>query len=132
MEDGKKKTIMIVVAVICLSLAVVILVGMLGDSGDIKSFKGQLVWVKCYKPECGTTYQIDKKEYFEYIREHQKGIVAPPMVCEKCKEESAYRVMKCEKCGHIFESSGSKQDFLDRCPECGYSKTEEERKRKQI
>jgi uncharacterized membrane protein YvbJ len=55
------------------------------------------------------------------------SLQTPALVCQKCGKESAFRSVKCEKCGNIF-LWGNPNDFNDRCPKFGYS--EEEAKRK--
>ena len=97
--------------------------------GGIESLRrGELIWVKCNNPDCDEAYQIDKKDYFlqieERIRIHTMPLQTPPLVCEKCGKESVFRAEKCEKCGKIFFSGAVPNDFSDRCPDCGYSKTE--------
>jgi len=97
-------------------------------------FKGQLVWVKCSNPDCEEAYQMDKKVYFdsveELVRQNPMSMQTPPLVCQKCGKENIYRAEKCEKCGLIFfRGAAGRGDFADRCPECGYSRSEEIRKR---
>jgi len=135
MEEGKKKTIMIVVIAVCLITAVVI-----GykhtfaptDTG-IEAFRGQQTWVKCNNPDCGAEYEMDKAHYFERLEElalANPGMTQiPPLVCEKCGEESVYRAVKCAKCGKIFfYGSAGSSDFADRC-DCGYSQIKENRRK---
>ena len=98
--------------------------------GGIENLKhGELMWVMCNNPDCGEVYQIDKKDYFlqieERMRVHPMSLQTLPLVCEKCGQESVFRA---EKCGKIFFSGAVSNDFSDRCPECGYSKTEAIRK----
>ena len=52
------------------------------------------------------------------------ALQASTLVCEKCGKESAFKAEKCEKCGKIFFAGAVPNDLADRCPECGYSKTE--------
>ena len=54
----------------------------------------------------------------------------PPIACAECGEKTLYEAIKCPKCGTVFfkEPSGS-GDFDDRCPQCRYSQTEENRKK---
>jgi len=131
MEESKKKPVMVGIVVGCLVLAgVITLITRSGGSGSTSQFKGQPMWVKCNNPDCGAEYEMDTKEYFDYVREHTRGPSIPPLPCKQCGEESVFRAVKCEKCGHIFIYGASGAgDFGDRCPECGYSKTEEMRKR---
>ena len=112
-------------------MTVIITLATRSKEGDVpERFAKEQVWVKCRKPDCGAEYQINKKYYFEYVTEHRTGLSVPPLPCEKCEEMSIYRVVKCEKCGLIFEmGAAGPGDLADRCPECSYSKIEEGRKR---
>ena len=133
MEESKKKPIMIGVIVGCLVLAGVITVmTRSGGSGSTVQFEGQPMWVKCNNPDCGVEYEMDMKEYFDYIQEHMRGPVTPLLPCKQCGEESVYRAVKCPKCEHVFlyGAASDAGDFFDRCPECGYSETEETRKQR--
>jgi len=130
MEEGKKKSVMIAVIIACIAAAgVITYVSSSGSGGGIETIKrGELMWVKCGNSDCGEEYQIDKRDYFEYIKEHQVGLVRPPMVCEKCTEDSVFRAEKCNKCGVVFFYEAVAGDLPDRCTECGYSQIEEDRK----
>jgi len=96
----------------------------------------ELYWVKCNNPACKSTYQIDKKDYYEQIEEKMRAnpmaMVTPPLTCKECGEQSALRAVKCEKCGQVFFYGADPTDFADRCPECGHSKTESERKARAV
>jgi len=133
MEDSKKKPIMIGVVVVCLILAAVITFATRsGNSGGIDTLKrGTMFWVKCSNPDCEYTWQMDRKDYFQYLRDHQDpmSMAAPAIVCPECGEESAYRAEKCGQCGLVFERGSVPHDFADRCPECGFSNVEDMRKK---
>ena len=131
MEESKKKPVMVGIVVGCLVLAgVVTLMTRSGGSGSTAQFKGQPMWVKCNNPDCEAGYEMDMKEYFDYVQEHSRGPEISPLPCEQCGKESVFKAVKCEKCEHIFfRSAAGAGDFSDRCPECSYSKTEEMRKR---
>ena len=92
----------------------------------------EMIWVKCNNPACKAEYQTSKKGYFKYVEEHANPMAPtpPPLVCEKCGEQSVYRAEKCMNpdCGIVFLRGAVPNDFPDRCPECGYSTTEETRK----
>jgi hypothetical protein len=92
--------------------------------------RGVKYWVKCVDAKCGHMWQMDRKDYFQYLREHQDpmSLAAPAIVCPKCSKESGYRAEKCENCGLVFVRGGIPHDFADRCPQCGRSKTEDDRK----
>jgi ribosomal protein L40E len=132
MEEGKKKMIMIVVIVACIAAAVIITVAThSGSSGGIESIKRgtAMYWVKCRNPKCENTWQMDKRDYFDYLEKHRVAMTAPPIVCPKCGEESGYRAEKCGKCEFVFERGSVPNDVQDRCPKCGYSASEELRKK---
>jgi ribosomal protein L40E len=131
MEEGKKKMIMVAIIVVCIAVAVIITVASRsGGPGGIESIKpGEMIWLKCRNPKCENTWQMDKKNYHEYVQKHRNGMTVPGIACPKCNEESGYRAEKCEKCGFIFERGSNTNDFPDRCPKCSYSYTEESRKK---
>jgi hypothetical protein len=146
MTSDKRKLVMLGVVVVCFSLAVGITVYRRHKEGSgptgIESIKrGEMIWVKCDNEECEAEYQMDKREYFEYLQDHPptpeqfaammsdpnvRG--ATPLVCNKCKQESVFRGEKCDKCGIVFIRGTVRHDFADRCPECDYSKTETQRR----
>ena len=128
-----KKPIMIGIVIVCLALAVMIT--MKRRSGKNKySLEnmeyGQMTWVKCDDAKCNAAYQMDKKDYFVYLRENQDpmSMMAPAIACPSCGEEGGYRSEKFEKCGLVFERVSVINDFADRCPDCSFSKTEQKRK----
>jgi len=136
MEDSKKKPVMIIVIVVCLGAAGAIFWGTGGGGGDtIDSISSdEMIWVKCNNPACKAEYQTGKRGYFKYVEEHANPMAptAPPMVCEKCGEQSVFRAEKCMNpdCGIVFLRGTVPNDFPDRCPECGRSETEEIRKKR--
>lgn len=129
MEDSKKKPILIGIIVGCIVLAGVILyTTMLKPTGGIPSkFAKEQVWVKCNDKDCGSEYEMNKKAFFEFIEKNAVGMTAPPLKCEKCSKDTVYRAVKCEKCGKVF-FYGNPGDYADRCPDCSYSKIENDRK----
>jgi len=134
MEEGKKKIIMFVIIMACLVAAGIITYASRSRStGGIESIKrgAETVWVKCRNPDCEHTWQMDKRDYFEYLRKHREpmAMTAPPVVCPECGEESGYRAEKCENCELIFERGSVPRDFADRCPKCSHSAIEEARKK---
>lgn len=133
MEEGKKKMIMIVIIVACFAAAgIITYVTRSGSIGGIETIRrgAAMVWLKCRNPDCEHEWQMDRRDYLEYLREQQPPtpITAPAIICPKCSEESGYRAEKCENCGLIFERGSVPRDFPDRCPKCGHSKTERIRK----
>jgi predicted RNA-binding Zn-ribbon protein involved in translation (DUF1610 family) len=134
MEDSKKKPIMIGVIIACFLLAGVIAYkySFSPEESGKDVFTGQLIWLKCSNTDCGGAYQMNKKGYFDSVEElirQKMSMETPPLVCEKCGKESVYRAEKCPKCEAIFfRAAAGRGDFADRCPECGYSGSEEIRK----
>jgi predicted Zn-ribbon and HTH transcriptional regulator len=130
-----KNTIYVIVIAVCLVLAVVIfLVTRGGGSAGLDTMqRGELTWVMCNNPACKATYEIDLKDYYTELQEKARinPVMAgtPALVCKECNEESIFRAVKCEKCGHMF-FHGNPADFDDRCPECKFSKIEDERRKR--
>ena len=112
---------------------------------EAKYMQGK-TWVKCRA--CGVSWKMDLEEYHKFIQENADAFgttpattmkririertaprsnLPPPIPCPKCGEPSGYRVVKCEKCGEIFERGTVPADFADRCPKCGHSHIEQER-----
>lgn len=133
MEEGKKKMIMIGIIVACIVAAIIITVATHsgGTEGGIDTLRhGEaMFWMKCRNPKCESTWQMDMKDYFDYIEKHRVGMTVPGVVCTKCGEDKGYRAEKCEKCGFIFERGAVANDLPDRCPKCNYSASEELRKK---
>jgi ribosomal protein L40E len=104
-----------------------------GERSSLEDLAPKTVWVKCNNPNCGAEYQIDGKDYFEHIRPYEGGsIMPPPLICEKCGEQSVFRAMQCKKCGKIFFMEAVSEDYPDKCPECGYSRIEELRSKRKL
>jgi len=140
MEESRKKPILLGVIVVCLVVAGVITYTTWtpgGPSGiDAGIDASEMTWVKCRNPACEAEYQISLREYFKYIdAERAKDpstLATPPLICEKCGQDSVYRAIKCESCGLVFETGlGSKEDFADRCPKCGHSRFERLKKERE-
>ncbi|MBL7185171.1 MAG: hypothetical protein ISS70_02510 [Phycisphaerae bacterium] len=131
MKEGKKKPVMIGFIVVCLGLASAIAYMSRPKRSGLDSVpRGQMIWVKCRNPDCGAEYQIDNKDYWEYIEKHRNPMLlsAPSLICRDCENKSVFRAVKCEKCGLIFFHGTVHGNFADTCPECGFSKMEEQRK----
>jgi len=89
------------------------------------------MWVKCRNLLCKAEYQITRQEaadYFDRVTDPNTRIT-PAMICRYCGEQSVYEAVKCANCGLVFEKRYGDADFPDRCPKCGYSTMEEERKK---
>lgn len=98
---------------------------------DLEPFKDMSTWVMCRNPACKASYEMNLKEYFEYMEKHAdpRSSRPPALACKKCGRKSVFRAVKCEKCGLAFERGSVPADFADRCPQCSYSKIEEDRKK---
>ena len=124
MEEGRKKTILIGTIIVCFISAIVItLATHSGDSSGLEGL-GTMMWVRCNNPKCYAEYEVDRKDYYQFVKENyiptQSGPL--PMVCTKCSEKSIYRAFKCPKCGLVFYPKQAGKGYEDTCPECGYSK----------
>jgi len=96
------------------------------------------VWVQCSAPGCGAVCQMDRREYFGQVDARRQADprleslpTAPPLTCPTCGKETAWRAVKCQTCGHVFPygvRTSKEFDYADRCPKCGTSKIEQDRK----
>jgi len=106
------------------------------ERSGLNTFEGEMIWAKCNNPACKALYQTSKKAYFKYVEEHANPMdpTVPPMVCEKCGEQSVFRAEKCMNpdCGIVFFRGIVPNDFPDRCPECKRSQTEENRRKARL
>lgn len=132
---NKKKRIQVAIIVVCLSATIMVIAyhltgGPIGDTWE----KGDVWLLLCRK--CRESWQMRRRDYFKYLAKHEDpNLLLPPgVVCPDCGEDGGYRAEKCGKCELIFIRGTAQNDFADRCPECGYSKTERLRKeaRKQV
>ncbi len=96
----------------------------------------ETVLMMCEDPNCGYVFEMNKRRYYRLME--AKPIIGelgegkpPALVCEQCGSETAYRAVRCEKCGKIFFRGTVPNDFADRCPDpnCGYSRIEEMRRK---
>lgn len=132
MEESRKKPIMVGVIVVCFVLAGVIWYkSSVGGGPDLKQFKDKTTWVQCGNEPCGHAWEMNLKEYFEFVEKNAdpRSILPPPLTCPKCKEPSGYRAEKCAKCEHVFVRGSVPDDFADKCPKCGHSQIKEDRKK---
>ena len=134
MDESRKKPIMLGVTLVCFVLAGVIYLRTRGSSGpNLERFRGEMTWILCRNPDCKHAWEMDLEQYHKFMLANAdpRVPVPPPITCPKCNEPSGYRAVKCAKCGLIFERGSVRADFADRCPneDCGYSQSEEDRKR---
>ena len=115
----KKVSYMLIIS--CLILATGIFLLSTKKSGGLDSLDAsEKLWMICVDKGCNATFEVNKVEYFKWIRENRVGLYIPPKVCEKCGKESAFRAIKCDKCDFVFAFTST-----DRCPKCNYSKIED-------
>lgn len=90
-----------------------------------------MYWIKCSNADCKHEWQLDRTDYFVYLKEHQDpaSMEPPAIVCPKCGKESGFRAEKCNKCGLVFKRGSVPHDFADRCPSCNFSELEDRRRR---
>ena len=147
MEDNRKKIVMFAVIILCIILTTIIYKCTSGggpESGPQSIKRGESIWVKCKNPDCEYEYQMDKKDYyllmektpptpedFKKMLTDPKATPSIPIFCEKCKQKTVFKAVKCEKCNLIFFSGTVPNDFTDRCPSCRHSKIEEKREQGQ-
>jgi len=132
MDEVTKKRISIGIAVTCIALAIVITVvtNWDGSGGGAKPGPIQML---CTNEECGYAFELSPEEFRSQIESlgpmGMPGMMSPQMpalTCPKCGQQSAYVAQKCEKCGTVFIPDYTVvEDYPDRCPNCGYSKSEE-------
>lgn len=130
MDQGKKSLLLVLLAIVLGGAAVLLFLGRVrGGSQGVESVDAsEKTWMMCTNPSCQAKYEIRKKEYFKFVEDNRTGMQVPGMECKKCGKVSAYRAVECEKCANVFLYGARGLDFADRCPECHYSKMEEDRK----
>jgi len=127
------KPFMLLTFAVILVLAIIIGYQHLSKPQPVTGIEGvdpeEVTWIKCKNPDCAFEYRTGKKEYFQHLQKasNPMDLSIAPVACEKCGQETAYRALKCENCDKVF-FYGESEDFVDRCTECGFSKTEESRK----
>lgn len=117
----------------CLILAGLIVYLNLPNATGIDAIDpGEKMLVKCANPDCVTSYEIEKRDYYDYVQKNANpaAMSVPPLICQKCSKESIYRAEKCSKCQTIFFYDEKDVDFPDTCPECGYSAMRAAREKK--
>ncbi|MBN1764161.1 MAG: hypothetical protein JW860_02805 [Sedimentisphaerales bacterium] len=59
------------------------------------------------------------------------GTVNAPLTCPQCGEDTFITARKCEKCGEIYLPYDENWQWDDKCPKCGFSKRENDKKEKE-
>lgn len=130
MDVSKKKAFMLSIIAASLILAGFVTYSTMNKSSrHLNKLKGQTVWLKCQNPECNHSFEMDMKEYYDYLQNNRSSNVAraTALPCPKCSKRSSYEAVKCEHCGNVFLVNRTKRDHFDRCPKCGFSKEEKQR-----
>ena len=102
-----------------------------GPTGIESVDAGETVLTRCANPDCQFQSEMGKRVYFQAVLELQRQkpqFSHPPLVCPECDENSIFRVVLCPKCDHVFKHGGMRNEPADRCPECRYSQSQEDRK----
>jgi len=119
MEDSKKKLVMILVVVACLGIAGAVTVMRSGGTSgqtQTESVRGQMLLLKCRN--CGHTFEVDKAQYYDYLKANAGPGVSPGYPCPQCKKKAAYQAIKCKNCGYIFERGVVEGEDRTTCPKC--------------
>jgi hypothetical protein len=133
MKDSKKKRIKVVIIATCLSAPLIAIAYLMSIAyiervrfiRDAREWNNVKVCLLCRR--CQHSWQMRKRDYFEYMLEHQdpNSWFPPEVFCPNCRENGGWKAKKCGKCGFIFQIGDGVHDFPDRCPNCRYSYIEE-------
>jgi predicted Zn-ribbon and HTH transcriptional regulator len=131
MEESQKKSVIIAGGVVCLVAAAAITYKNMHRSTVASRIPANATtWLKCINPSCNAAYEMSEQEYFKRVQESDSTSMGPtPIHCEKCGKNTAYRAEKCEKCGLVFIRARVSPALGDKCPGCGYSKSEATKKK---
>jgi hypothetical protein len=125
----KKRIILVTLGCCLLLVAAIVFATRAQNLTSIPDLKGELTWVKCSDPDCGSSYEMSLRDYYVLLEKKQsqvRSMGAPALICKKCGKESLFQAVKCEKCQNIsFYGFGGPTDYADRCSKCGFSKLEE-------
>lgn len=127
MDEDKKNKVLIGVIVGCLVLAAIITV--VTNRGDGRGSRGSTgpITMLCINDQCNADFELSIDELKEQMEGFNEFLMDNPIyICPECNKRSAYRSIICSQCDTIFVPVQN-NDYRDRCPECGYSKSEERR-----
>ncbi|MDD5328153.1 MAG: hypothetical protein PHY02_10135 [Phycisphaerae bacterium] len=85
MEEGTKKIVMVVVILVCLIAAGTIYYINSSGGNSVPEVGEATVTIKCNS--CGNEWQMDNREYLDYMITNQNRI---GVVCPKCKKATGY------------------------------------------
>lgn len=124
---NNRRTVMIVVVIVCLGVASAIA---WTNRPQKKAFgPSEPTLMLCCESDCGHVFDVAPADYTARLKEvGPRGAMAPiAFACPQCQKMSGYAAFRCPKCEHVFIKGASGNDFADRCPACNYSATEEMR-----
>ncbi len=134
MADSDKNLTKIGLIVMCVVLAGILVWRSASGGGptgiDSVSSEDTLL-TRCANRDCHHQAEMNKRVYYSETLKRQSqnpNIGHPPLECAKCGKNSVFRVVLCPKCEHIFKHGGMRNEPADRCPECRYSQSQEDRK----
>ena len=131
MDEDKRKTVMIIVAISCICLAAFITYWMNFRGGDPRLSPDRPVYFKCLNKKCGyvkeTTAKNMNEEMDQYLQPSMMDLGPTRYQCPECNKRSMFVADKCSKCDTVFVQRTS-EEYPDRCPKCKYSALEEEEK----
>jgi DNA-directed RNA polymerase subunit M/transcription elongation factor TFIIS len=126
MDEVFRKKVMIGVAVCCIAIAAVITIKTFFSS-DYGDDNGN-IQLLCANLKCGYAFELSQKEYADMTKNEDVEVATmqrPAVKCSKCGGKTAYIAMKCEKCGNVFFKKYMDPMNYDKCPKCGFSKSEQ-------
>lgn len=137
-EKQLKIALLVSVAVTALLIVGFVIESLTNSSGGgiTSSTRSGGIWMLCDNPDCEAAYEVTQEEFNELLKSKGQIIFGPGVmsrltfICKECGQETAHRGMECQKCGALFIPEDGTGDYPDRCPECGYSATEEKIKKR--
>ena len=130
MDEDKKKQVKIVGAIAGIVVALVVFFIYSNPFGGQRSQSaGDSVYLLCSNEDCGAAQELTKEEFANLASGVNPRLINDtPFLCPKCGQETAYKAVKCPKCGEVYFWDYEAADgFRDRCPGCGFSAMEERR-----
>ena len=132
MKDNKKPKIILIALCLVLAIGITYFMRRGDESSDVKG----RVYMLCVTGECGKTFEMTMQEYRKKVQAERPEMVTASgeMItfgCQFCGHSTVSMAEKCAKCGKFFRpDSDNEEDWPDRCPDCGYSRSEDVRQNK--
>lgn len=125
MEARDKKRVVVVAAILVLAGVIFFVTGSDDEDGIESIPADEIMTLMCRNERCGHVYEMEKRAYYELIEEvrNPQSFGWPRIECPKCSRKTIDRAVKCEKCGNVFFMYSVPNDFPDKCPKCGFSKS---------